>query len=176
MSNVSELNTRTIAHEESAIDADLLIAQFCADAGKVARTSFDSLEFGVLVLAGREGSSGYARKLLDDEEARGVTTDTLTAAAIQAFVSGCASLPSVVALVSPAWLGDEDGPTAPAAAPDFILLRVFDLAGDDDERDFVAFRAGGADDGAQLTPWVETVGFAPVVMSRAVGTCEGDDE
>jgi hypothetical protein len=159
MSTVSKHHTKTVAYEESAIDVDLLIAQFCADAGEVARKSFDSPEFGVLVMAGREGSSGYVRKLFDGEEASGVTTDAWMALATQAFISGCVSLPSVVALAQPAWLGDADSPTAPAAGPDFVWLRVFDLADDDVERDFVVFRAGGDGDGVQLTPWVESVGF-----------------
>jgi hypothetical protein len=174
MSNVSEHDTRTVAHEETAFDVDTLIGNFCEDAAELARTSLDSPEFGVLVMAGREGSSGYWSKLFDRKEATGVTTAAWMADAIEAFISSYVSLPSVVAVASPAWIGDEDGPFAPVA--DGVLLRVFDLDSAGDRRDFFAFRTGGDSDGVQLTPWwLETIGFGRAVMSSAID-CEADDE
>ena len=175
MSNVSEHDTKTAMRDESAFDVDTLIGNFCADAGELARTSLDSPEFGVLVLAGREGSSEYWSELFDRKEAAGVSTAAWMAFGIEAFISSSVSLPSVMALASPVWIGVKDGPLARVA--DGVLLRVFDLDSDGDWRDFLAFRTGGDSDGVQLTPWwVETVGFGRAVMSRAVGTCEDDDE
>lgn len=166
MSTVSEHLAKTVAHEESTIDVETLIANFGADAAELARTSLDSPEFGVLVMVGREGSSEYCSELFDRKKAAGVTTAAWLKTAIETFISNCVSLPSVVAVASPAWtrrvatfqntpIGDEDALAAPAA--DGALLRIFDLNRAGGRRDFIAFRADSDSDGIQLTPWCDFI-------------------